>query len=570
MSKKFVSLLCLGWGLVALTSTAALARNYDISTIDDVEEHLPAGNLAIGSSDLELPYEDSVAAGNEQIVALRYTLPIAKGAKITKAYVEFAFDEPTLGTNPVNLIIEGQLTLNAPIFEDVAKNISSRSPWTKAQAKWAAATWTTAGQKIQTADISAVIQEIIDQPGWAAGNALVLVLRDDKSKPSAGLRCAAKGPVMHLEVFNPTGYAPSPTDGAIGVFMPLLSWTKGDDAILHNVYLGKTADLTPANAVASNFPVTMYYHVQGLDPGAQYYWRVDEVDMAGKVTTGPVWSFVMQGVTAYHPAPANGAVDVSPTGTLTWQPGLAAIKHRVYFGTSLDAVTQGAAGTDKGETVAATFTPTALDSAATYYWRVDELGDGGAVKTGPVWSFTTYLPVDDFESYTDDMKAMTTIFDTWIDGYADGLSNSTVGNDPSPFAEQAIVHGGKQSMPMAYDNTKAPFYSETYQEFVPVENWTVNGLTDLKLAFRGLAANGAGALYVVVQDSSNKSAVVTHPDPAAVTTTTWTEWKIPLSSLTGVNLAKVKRLYIGVGDKASPKAGGAGKIYIDDIRVTKP
>jgi len=571
MSKKFVSLLCLGLGVVALTSTASFALSYNISAIDNNEESVPDGGMATGSSDLEMPYENAgTPPTTEQIIGLRWVVPLAPGTKILKAYIEFTVDENKGGTAPVNLIIEGQLTLNAPGFLDVAKNISSRSPWTKAQAKWAAENWPTVGVKSRTADIATVIQEIIDQPGWAAGNALVLAIRDDKSKPSTGVRCATTGPVLHLEVFNPTAYAPSPTDGAIGVFMPLLSWTKGDDAILHNVYLGKTADLTPANAVASNFPVTLYYHVQGLDPGAQYYWRVDEVDIAGKVTTGFVWSFVMQAVTAYYPAPANGAVDVSPTGALTWQPGLAAIKHRVYLGTSLDAVTQGAAGTDKGETVAATFTPTALDSAATYYWRVDELGDGGAVKTGPVWSFTTYLPVDDFESYTDDMNAKTTIFDTWIDGYADGLSGSTVGNDPAPFAERSIVRSGAQSMPMRYDNTKAPFYSEAYQEFTPVRNWTVSEVTELRLDFRGNAANGAGALYVVVMDSSNKSAVVTHPDPAAVTTTAWTQWKIPLSSLTGVNLAKVKRLYIGVGDKASPKAGGAGKIYVDDIRVTKP
>ena len=175
--------------------------------------------------------------------------------------------------------------------------------------------------------------------------------------------------------------------------------------------------------------------------------------------------------------------------------------------------------------------------------------------------------MDDFESYND-LKNL--IYDTWIDGYTDGLSNSTVGNATAPFAELTIVRSGKQSMPMDYDNTKAPFYSEAYQEFAPVQNWTADGLADLKLAFRGRGANGAGSLYIVVQDSTNKSAVVVYPAPGAVTTATWTDWKIPLSSLTGVNVAKVKRLYIGVGDKASPKAGGAGRIYIDDIRVTKP
>jgi hypothetical protein len=40
--------------------------------------------------------------------------------------------------------------------------------------------------------------------------------------------------------------------------------------------------------------------------------------------------------------------------------------------------------------------------------------------------------------------------------------------------------------------------------------------------------------------------------------------------LAGVNLAKVEKLYLGVGDRNAPAAGGTGRIYVDDIRVTKP
>jgi len=78
--------------------------------------------------------------------------------------------------------------------------------------------------------------------------------------------------------------------------------------------------------------------------------------------------------------------------------------------------------------------------------------------------------------------------------------------------------------------------------------------------------NDPAPLYVTVQDSSNKTVTVTNADPGAVNVTAWTEWKIPLSDLAGVNLAKVKRLYIGVGDK---NRDGAGLIYVDDIRVTR-
>jgi len=49
----------------------------------------------------------------------------------------------------------------------------------------------------------------------------------------------------------------------------------------------------------------------------------------------------------------------------------------------------------------------------------------------------------------------------------------------------------------------------------------------------------------------------------------WTEWRIPLTSFTGVNLAKVKKITLGVGDRADPKPGGAGRIIVDDIYVRK-
>ena len=573
MCKNFAFLLVLGLGLLALTSTAALGFSYDIrvaNDMDDVEEYVGDHHMYRDSSDLEMPYEDSIDISSEQVIGARWVVPVPKGATITKAYVEFNVDETKSGTLAVNLIIKGQLAPNAASFTDAASDVTSR-PTTKAEVKWAVENWTATGQKSKTPDISAILQEIIDQPGWVAGNALVLSFADDKSNPSKGIRCAsareALGPLLHIEVFNAAANTPSPADGAVGVFMALLSWTKGDTGVLHSVYLGKTPDLTQADLVSPNLPVTMYYHVAGLEPGATYYWRVDETDAAGKVTTGPVWSFVAQDVKAYLPTPLNNAVDVSVAPTLTWQPGQGAIKHHLYVGTSLDDVTKGTAGTDKGEVDATTFALTGLDSVTTYYWRVDELGAGGAIKAGPVWTFTTFLPVDNFESYTDDEGSR--IYETWVDGWTNN-TGSTVGNTTAPFAEQTIVHSGKQAMPMDYNNIKTPFYSEAYEEFSPAQNWTVNDLANLILDFRGVGGNGAGALYVVIEDSTGKTAIAVNASPVAVQATSWTEWKFPLSSLTGVNLAKVKRLYIGVGDRANPVAGGAGRLYIDDIRVTRP
>jgi hypothetical protein len=83
-------------------------------------------------------------------------------------------------------------------------------------------------------------------------------------------------------------------------------------------------------------------------------------------------------------------------------------------------------------------------------------------------------------------------------------------------------------------------------------------------------ANDAAPLYVAVQDSAGKSKVITHPDAAATTLAAWQQWRIPLSDLTGVKLTAVKKLMIGVGDRANPKQDGAGIVFIDDIGVGHP
>jgi len=359
---------------------------------------------------------------------------------------------------------------------------------------------------------------------------------------------------------------PDPADGAVGVQLPLFRWSAGEGAAFHNVYLGTTRELGEAQLVGPRSVLTMFYYTGALLPGTTYYWRVDEIGQdAATVHAGDVWTFVTQDVKAYYPTPADKATTMSLAPTLTWRAGVGATQQHVYFGDSNEAVSQGAAGVDKGTQTETTFAPGILEPATSYFWRVDETVAGGAIKVGPVWTFTTPLPVDDFEAYTDDEGSR--IYETWIDGWTNS-TGSTVGYVQAPFAEQAIVHTGKQSMPLDYNNLKSPFYSEAEREFSPVQNWTANGLDTLSLFFRGKANNGAGKLYIAIEDSAGKASVAAND--AALTVTSWTEWKVPLSSVTGINLAKVKKLYIGVGDRKAPAAGGSGRLYIDDIRVTKP
>ncbi len=365
---------------------------------------------------------------------------------------------------------------------------------------------------------------------------------------------------------------PNPADGARTVVMPLLQWKSQDTIKLHDVYVGTDPNLTAKDLAGPRQPLKMFFYVPGLQPGTTYYWRVDEIDPdTGAVNTGDVWSFLAQPATAYGPVPANGSNTASPAAALAWSKGTNALTHHLYFGDNLDAVKQGATGVDKGVLTETTFAPGELQGATTYYWRVDEIGPADAVKTGEVWSFTTVVPVDDFESYNDDIEAKTTIFDTWVDGLTNSLSGSIVGNAVAPFAEQTIVHGGKQSMPLDYNNVKTPFYSEAEQTFAPVQDWTADGVDTLVLYVRSKVGSKAAPVYVQLKDASNKTGTVT-AEAALVSAAKWTEWKIPLSQFAaaGVNLAKVKTLIIGVGDKANPAAGGTGVLFVDDIGLAKP
>ena len=462
-------------------------------------------------------------------------------------------------------------------------------------------------------------------------------------------------------------------------------------------------------------------------------------------------------VAAREPQPDDGAVDVDPETSLSWRIGREAAVHEVHFGTDEAAVVDGTALLDT--VVETTVSAGSLDLGTRYYWKVNEVNEAEAVSVwpGPVWTFATqeYFVVDDFESYDDDENA---IFDTWLDGFVNE-TGSTVGYFDAPFAEQTIVHGGGQSMPLEYANDAAPFYSEAERDLGSAD-WTANGADTLTLhvsgrapaffetaegsilmngigndiwgtadqfryAYRTLTGDGSmtvridaidgsphgwvkggamirqstgvgsvnaftaltggsgdGAtfqwrseqdasssssrtltgitppyyarivregntftgylsfdgvnweqqgdssvdvamtdpvliglaltshnvdqatsaefsevsftgnvsaswemaeigttqpdgnildnLYVAVEDTSGNVAVVNSPDAGATGRSVWNAWAIPFRDLAGVNLSRVAIMYIGVGDRDNPSAGGSGLIFIDNIWVGHP
>lgn len=84
---------------------------------------------------------------------------------------------------------------------------------------------------------------------------------------------------------------------------------------------------------------------------------------------------------AHTPVPLDGGTEVGLAGVLSWTSEYKATSHDIYFGTTNPPsfiVNQ----------ESTEFDPGTLESAVTYYWRVDEKNASGTT-TGDVWSFKT-------------------------------------------------------------------------------------------------------------------------------------------------------------------------------------
>jgi hypothetical protein len=259
-------------------------------------------------------------------------------------------------------------------------------------------------------------------------------------------------------------------------------------------------------------------------------------------------------VQARAPEPAAQATGVSVDTVLNWRPGRAAASHLVYFGTDPDAVAQ---GTVTGKTVTDhSYSPGALNYDTTYYWRVDEVN--AVTYPGAVWDFTTqaYGVVDNFEDYT--AEAGEEVFSTWIDGFDNPAQNGAIVGLATAvngtFCDTTTFHGGRASMPFAYDNTAAPL-SEAARTFQVSQDWTAHGVKSLSLWFQGAAGNG-GQLYLKISNTK----VPYNGGAADLARTAWLPWNLDLSTVGG--LSKVTKLTIGVEG-----AGAKGALYIDDIRL---
>ena len=315
-----------------------------------------------------------------------------------------------------------------------------------------------------------------------------------------------KGRVWSFTVPPKTAYAPVPADGAEFIDLDVtLSWTPGYGSRLHLIVFGE--DFDDVNNAAMGVPTGPASYKPGqLGLAKTYYWRIDETDGV-ETYKGEVWSFTTAGAVS-GPNPADGAVDVKPSVIIRWDAGAVAASHEIYFGMDADAVENATTTSPEYKGPKAlgeeSYDPGKLTMNTTYYWRIDEVNNASTDSpwAGNVWSFSTgdFFVIDDFEDYDAEENQ---IWFVWHDGLGYGTPGSpdyfagngtgaAVGDETTPsYTEETIVHGGNQSMPIAFDNNKQGFanYSEVEYTLTDQRDWTEQGVAELSLWFRGYPAS---------------------------------------------------------------------------------
>ncbi|MDH3294466.1 MAG: Ig-like domain-containing protein, partial [Acidimicrobiia bacterium] len=189
--------------LVAVTVSGSLSQTIEVrvaSSSDDAEE-LDTGQISLNSSDLELGVERRGA----QTVGVRFVgLAIPDGAVIESAWIQFETDET--GSDPASLVITGEAADNPATFVNTSGNLSGRAT-TAASVDWNPAGWLIvgeAGPNQRTPELAAVVQEIIDRPGWVEGNAMVFMVSGSGTRAAEAYNGSPTGaPLIHIEYRMP-------------------------------------------------------------------------------------------------------------------------------------------------------------------------------------------------------------------------------------------------------------------------------------------------------------------------------------------------------------------------------
>ncbi|PHS41852.1 MAG: hypothetical protein COB07_02090 [Sulfurovum sp.] len=185
------------------------------SNSDDAVEEINTGNVYTNEDQLDIVV---YSTDTLQKVGLRFAnLQIPNGATISNAYIQFRARRDEIGQTDITLV--GENNSNPLTYAGSSSNITGRVE-TSAFADWLNVPEWTSGQDYQTADITAIVQELVDLGTWQAGNAMAIMMKPYNENCNDGEcsrvavsfdRNPATAPLLHI-VFNELPTAPKMGD----------------------------------------------------------------------------------------------------------------------------------------------------------------------------------------------------------------------------------------------------------------------------------------------------------------------------------------------------------------------
>jgi hypothetical protein len=164
----------------------SVTANYFRRTIDlrgadgnaDAEEFLEGGSsgeVRLDSNVLRLAYRSEINA--QQLVGLRFGLPVPKNAEIIDAYIQFTSSAAQAG--PVSLEIRAEDSDNAAAFTNDPNNLSSRAKTApRTEGNWVPPAWANGERSENTrVTVTSLVQTIVNRDGWVDGNNIAFFIQ---------------------------------------------------------------------------------------------------------------------------------------------------------------------------------------------------------------------------------------------------------------------------------------------------------------------------------------------------------------------------------------------------------
>ncbi|GGW86100.1 PilC/PilY family type IV pilus protein [Alteromonas halophila] len=127
-----------------------------------------------------------LSSGTSTVVSgMRFTeMNIPQGATITSAYIRLTASRYNIANT--ELTIKGELTPDASAFSSGSNDLSSRDT-TVNEVRWDSDnSFPGTDEVVTTPDISAVVQELVDQDGWCGGQDLNILMEGNSSDSASG------------------------------------------------------------------------------------------------------------------------------------------------------------------------------------------------------------------------------------------------------------------------------------------------------------------------------------------------------------------------------------------------